>query len=759
MKIYKLMLLIILPVIGCQTGSKDQITVDDYKRAVSFNWSEIRNKQAFNLYVDTHWETDFLWFKNAGPNASQYVKVAFSDQVQSPLFNHDRMAEVLANQLEQEVSPDQLPIDQISIDEQGNLSIVSSQVELLLDINTLEEVSPIASAAMDDFSEVSPDGLWRAFSRDYNLFVENTTTGREKQLTYDGQKDLEYATWYGWDDIMVGETRDRKDRFNVRWTEDSRYIICNQVDLREADKMYLLDWSVDTLYRPRLLGYYRGSPGDESMVVEQPIIVNVNTGKKIVPDVGKRVHINGVFFRETHNPDLLLMGYQSRGYQNQYLKTLNLITGEIKTVYEETSATNIDNFRVWPIPGSPKWLLASERSGWRQLYVLDISEGELVPFTQGAYYVNDVLEVDETSKRIYFLASGKEAGANPYHQQLYYQALDEQRPTLLTAELLHHQVSLSVDQQLFVDNASDLQQPTVTLLRSLADGQVLDTLAQAELSKIKQKGWEPPLAFSTVARDGETTIYGAVWRPTNFDPGKSYPVIDHSYTGPHTQVFPRDFRRTLTVSNQALAELGFIVIMVDGLGSARRSKAFHDWSYKNLGGNLEDHVLWIRALASEYSWVNAGRVGIFGHSAGGYDAAHGLLAYPDFYDVGVASSADHDHRMEKAWWPEMYMGWPIDSAYHLQSNITMAGNLEGKLLITHGGIDENVNPSATFKLAEALVQADKPFDMKIFPSQRHGYRGAVGDYFTKLRWNYFVEHLRGVEPLWEIELHPDEAFN
>jgi dipeptidyl-peptidase-4 len=202
---------------------------------------------------------------------------------------------------------------------------------------------------------------------------------------------------------------------------------------------------------------------------------------------------------------------------------------------------------------------------------------------------------------------------------------------------------------------------------------------------------------------------------------------------------------------QSYAELGFIALVVDGLGSSGRSKSFHNYSYKNLGGNLEDHVLAIRELGKRYQWIDTSRVGIFGHSAGGYDAAHALLAYPDFYKVGVASSADHDHRMEKAWWPEMYMGWPVDSAYHLQSNITMAGNLKGKLLMTHGGIDENVNPSATFKLAEALIRADKPFDMLILPSQHHGYQGNHSRYFIKLRWNYFIEHLRGVDPVWNFK--------
>ena len=243
-----------------------------------------------------------------------------------------------------------------------------------------------------------------------------------------------------------------------------------------------------------------------------------------------------------------------------------------------------------------------------------------------------------------------------------------------------------------------------------------------------------------------------MWKPTNFDATKKYPVIDQSYTGPHTNMFPRNFAATLTRSNQALAELGFIVVTIDGLGTAGRSKAFHNVSYKNMGKNLTDHVLAIKELGKKYAWIDTDRVGIFGHSAGGYDAGHAVLEFPDFYKVAVASSADHDFRMEKDWWPEMYMGWPVDSSYHQVSNITMAGNLKGKLLITHGGIDENVNPSATFKLAEALIKADKEFDMLILPSQHHGYVGKYNDYFTKKKWNYFVEHLLGTKPIWDFEL-------
>nr|WP_262915647.1 S9 family peptidase [Niabella ginsengisoli] len=281
---------------------------------------------------------------------------------------------------------------------------------------------------------------------------------------------------------------------------------------------------------------------------------------------------------------------------------------------------------------------------------------------------------------------------------------------------------------------------------------ILKELAKATINLPETKSFPFPQEFTTLGRDGKTTIYAAIWKPSNFDPSKKYPVIDQTYTGPHTYMFPNSFSKAASRGNQALAELGFVVVAVDGLGTAGRSKAFHNVSYKNMGQNLLDHVIAIKAMGKQFSWIDTTKVGIFGHSAGGYDAGHAVLEFPDFYKVAVASSADHDFRMEKDWWPEMYMGWPVDSSYHKVSNITMAGNLTGKLLLVHGGIDENVNPSATFKLAEALVNADKEFDMLILPSQHHGYTGKSADYFQKKLWNYFVEHLKGDKPIWKFKL-------
>ena len=391
-------------------------------------------------------------------------------------------------------------------------------------------------------------------------------------------------------------------------------------------------------------------------------------------------------------------------------------------------------------------MFLSQRSGWRQLYQCDYS-GNITSIAQGEFVINSLEYLDEKTGEIYFMASGKDATMNPYHQQLY-KADNEGRIILLTPEKMHHAVDFSEDGLYFKDSYSSISIPTKTALRKSIDGKIIARLTETDISHFTELGYESPEVFELTAKDDKTTIYGAFWKPSNFDNSKKYPIIDATYTGPHTQRFPKSFNWSF--ANQSLAELGFIVVQIDGLGTSGRSKEFLNHSYKNMGNNLEDHVLAIKYLSEKYSFIDIDKVGIFGHSAGGYDTGHALLAFPDFYKVGVASSADYDFRMEKAWWPEMYMGWPVDESYEEVSNITMASNLKGKLLLVHGGLDDNVNPSATFKLAEAFVNADKDFDLLILPSQRHGYTGNARNYFIKKRWNYFVEYLRGDTPIWNF---------
>jgi dipeptidyl-peptidase-4 len=679
------------------------LTKQDYARAVSFLWQNVNNKKAYNLSLHVNWFADSsgFWYVTQRREGKTYQKWLEADHSLHPIVPADTL-----------------------------------------------HVKPVEQE--NSMEEKSPDGKWVAYSDHYNLFLKSTITGAVRQLSTAGVKDYEYASYYGWGDIMVGENGARPPHFGVSWSPDSKWIQTYICDLRSANKMYLLDWSVDTLYRARLLSYYRGSPGDTDMVYMTPVYFNVQTGEEIRRDEFRNV--NAVSCEWSKEDGINYIEEQVRGYQHVNLYRYDLNRGNPDKIYSESSPTNIDGYRSEIIGELGKILLISEKDGWRQLYLLNINDRSIKPLTHGAYYVNDVLFVDKKKTRVIFTASGREPGRNLYYHHAYAINLDGTGLRLLTPENANHGISVSPDGKYFVDNISALDQPTRSVLRESETGKIIEELGKADIEGLMGMGYQFPEPFVAVGRDGTTQIYGAIWKPIPFDSLKKYPIIDQTYTGPHTHEFPEDFVSSLNRSNQALAELGFIVVTIDGMGTAGRSKAFHNVSYHNMGKNLLDHVLAIRQLGRRYSWIDTTRVGIFGHSAGGYDAGHAVLEYPDFYKVAVASSGDHDFRMEKDWWPEMYMGWPVDSTYNEVSNITMAGNLKGKLLLVHGGIDENVNPSATFKLAEALVKADKEFDMLIFPSQHHGYQGKFADYFLKKRWNYFVENLLGEKPIWDFEL-------
>ncbi|WP_116126771.1 S9 family peptidase [Lewinella sp. IMCC34183] len=728
---------------------QDTIGRADYQRAIEYLYENYGDDKLFNAHVSPHWLPDSsgLWYVLRDPGGETYRSYSFAAGTTAPLFDPERLAAALRDSLDTPVDARRLPIADLRYLGPDTLSLTAAGRRYLLGRTDYSLTRAPAYRWRGNREEApAPDGSYVAFTRDQNLYLRTAATGEERALTTDGERGYEYASWYGWDDIIEGEGGERPAHFGVDWSEDGKWISTSVVDLRRAQKMYLLDWSVDSLYRPKLLSYYRGSPGDTGMVYVEPVFFEARTGRTVRPNLPRGTHINALGVRWSQAPGQVYLQEQRRGFKDIALYRFDLNSERLDTLYTEHSPTNIDNFGYVAAEKAGSVFFFSERSGWRQLYRIDLATDAVTPVTQGEFYVTGIEHVNAAERTLYFTATGREPGRNPYFQHLYRVGFDGSDLTLLTPENRHHHVDIAPGGRYFLDNYSTLSEPTVTVVRRTSDGSVVQELSRADLRV--PAGWSPPETFSTLAGDGKTTLYGAVWKPINFDSTRRYPVLESSYTGPHTHVFPEDFGSVLSM--QSFAELGFVVVRIDGRGSSGRSKAFHDYSYKNLGGGLADHITVMREMGRRHAWFDTTRVGVFGHSAGGYDAGHAVLAYPDFYKVAVASSADHDHRMEKAWWPEMYMGWPVDSVYEQQSNITLAGNLRGKLLVTHGGIDENVNPSATFKLAEALIRADRPFDMLILPSQRHGYRGQANRYFTKVRWNYFLEHLRGVEPLWDI---------
>ncbi|MDO5977494.1 S9 family peptidase [Flavivirga spongiicola] len=735
------------------TLQSQNLSQEDYKRAVSYMYNNYNNKTVFNLDTPVDWFKDGsgIWFIEYSKKGKTYKTVHFKkDQEATLLFDHEKLAKAFLETFKEEIKPTDLSLSKIEYENEKKLSFNTLGKSYVLNLESYKlELKEEKKAENNPLESKSPNGKWVAYSKDYNLYIKSTETNNVHQLSFDGKKNYEYASYYGWYDIMEGENGERPKRFTVSWSPDSKWLATKVIDLSNAEKMYLLDWSKDSLYKPKLLSYYRGSPGDTTMVYEKPVFYNIDTKKEVKTSLPKGTHINSISTNWSDKSGVLFANYLERGFQKEYVKQIDLNTNTERTLITETSNTNIDNFRYFNLEEKGKIIFLSERSGWRQLYSLDLKTYKITALTKGDYYINDVNHIDKSSGDVYFLASGKETSNNPYHQQVYKVTL-KGKTTLLTPENKHHAVSFSKDGKYFVDNYSTVHIPTKTILRASKTGKILTELTQADVSEVVSKGWKSPEVFSLLAKDEKTTIYGVIWKPTNFDASKSYPIIDATYTGPHTQVFSKSFDRAFR--NQSLAELGFIVMNVDGLGTSGRSKAFHNHSYKNMGNNLEDHILAIKYLGKKYSWINTDKVGIFGHSAGGFDTGRAMVVFPDFYKVGVASSGDHDFRMEKAWWPEMYQGWPVDESYQEVSNITNAKNLKGKLLLVHGGLDDNVNPSATFKFAEALINADKEFDLLILPSQRHGYVGKHRNYFIKKRWNYFVEHLLGVKPIWNFSL-------
>jgi dipeptidyl aminopeptidase/acylaminoacyl peptidase len=451
----------------------------------------------------------------------------------------------------------------------------------------------------------------------------------------------------------------------------------------------------------------------------------------------------------------------SRDHKQAWFRIANAQTGEVRTLFEERSETQIGDasltenlWRVLPSSGELIWW--SQRDNWIHLYLYDLNTGRLKNrITTGDGNVNEIVHIDEKARTIYFLGAGKEAGRDPYFQHLYRIGFDGRRQALLTPENANHEVTVSPDGKYFVDSYSTPDTPPVTVLRDM-NGKVLQTLERADISRLLATGWKPPTPIRMKGRDGTTDIYGLMFTPTTLDSTKKYPIVNYIYPGPQSgSVGSRSFSPARR-DHQALAELGFIVVAIDGMGTPGRSKAFHDTYYGDMGDNtLPDQIAGMKELASRHAFIDIENVGIWGHSGGGFATAAAMFRYPEFFDVGISESGNHDNRNYEDDWGERYQGLLVKNGntdnYADEANQTHAANLRGKLLLAHGGMDDNVPPYNTTLVVEALIKAGKDFDLLIFPNARHGY-GADSNYMTRRRWDYFVEHLLGAEPPKEYQI-------
>ena len=613
---------------------------------------------------------------------------------------------------------------------------------------------------------ISPNGFLAAFIDDYNLWIRDLKTNELTQLTFDGEKNYGYATNNaGWI---------KTDGPVLKWSLSSDKIATFRQDARGVGEMYLTTTNVG---HPKLQAWKYALPGDEKIFEIERLIIDLKTNDII------RLKMKNDFQRSTTTDHIAGRGGElldtqwskdgsklafissSRDHKIANLKIADAKTGNISSVFKETvdtyyeSGLGSENWKV--LFDSNEFIWYSEKDNWGHIYLYDLKTKELKNrITKGDWLVRKLLHIDENKRELFFTAGGKEEG-NPYHVYLYKVNFDGTELTCLTPEKGSHKINPSPDWNYFVTTYSSTMNPPVSVLKN-RDGNIIHELSKSDLSSLNQTDWQNPIEFSVKARDGVTDLYGIMYIPSFYNENDKYPVLNYIYPGPQSgsvgnysfYVAKRDF--------QALAELGFVVVSVDAMGTPGRSKSFHDAYYGNMGDNgLPDNISAIEQLSKTYKSMDTDRVGIWGHSGGGFASTAALLRYPDFYDVAVSSSGNHDNRNYEADWGEKWHGLltPLNldtqdsksdfdilkTNYDIQANQLFVDNLKGKLLIAHGMLDDNVPPSNTMIVVDALIKSNKDFDLILFPNKRHGY-GDMNNYMMRRKWDYFVKHLKGLNP-------------
>ncbi len=609
----------------------------------------------------------------------------------------------------------------------------------------------------------SPDRRYAAFIRDFNLWARDLKSGQDRQLTTDGVKDFGYATNNaGWV---------RSDSPVLLWSPDSKRLATFQHDGRGVSEMYLVSTNVGA---PRLEAWKYPLPEDKEIFRIHRVIIDVETAKVtrlLLPADQHRSTVNdhiadGTTFLDVEwYPDSKHAAFvsSSRDHKEAVFRVADTTSGEVRTLFQERAQTQFQgglaaigsvNWRV--LPASREVLWWSQRDNWGHLYAYDLETGALKrQITRGEWNVASLLRVDEKTQTLYFTGVGREAGRDPYFQHLYRIKMDGTGLTLLTPEDGNHTVTFSPDGTHFVDTWSTPVAPPVTVLRR-ANGEPVAELERANTSRLVAAGWKAPTPIIVKARDGKTDLYGLMFTPTNLDPAKKYPIVNYIYPGPWgSSVGSRNFTPARS-DHQSLAELGFVVVAIDGMGTEWRSKSFADAYYGNMGDNtLPDQIAGMRELAGRHAYIDITRAGIWGHSGGGFATAAAMFRHPEFFKVGVSQAGNHDNRNYEDDWGERFQGLLTKDgardSYESQANHLVAANLKGKLLLAHGAMDNNVPIYNTYLVVDALVKANKDFDLIVYPHQRHGF-GVDNNYMMRRRWDYFVKHLLGAEPPAEYKI-------
>ncbi|GAO31965.1 S9 family peptidase [Geofilum rubicundum] len=723
-----------------------QITKEDYQRADAV--SKFRDL-VLNDVLELNWidSSSVFWYKTrVAPDTVRFYIVDAQKQEKRPAFNHERLALALREALKTNGRANRLTLEQLKLSAdiksftfEHKDSVWKCHME---DDYRLEALKPVEKRrngghwgkTRDELGNdpvASPDEKKEAFIRDYNLFVRYLDSDKVVQLSFDGAAGDLYSSY-------------------VSWSPDSRYLTTNQVRLHEKRYMQFVESSPEGQLLPKLhkIEYLRAG---DALPIHRPTLFDVDQEKQM--EIDTRPFENQYALSNVRwSPDsqAFTFEFNQRGHQRYQVVRVDVASGNTKILIDEQSDTFIDysgkRYR-YDVKDTGEIIWASERDGWNHLYLFDGESGQLKnPITTGRWVVRGVEQVNTEERFIIFRGSGRNSNEDPYFEHYYRVGFDGKGLTELTPEEGQHRARFSHNQQFFVDTYSSPDVAPVGVLRRTSDGQLLMTLEEADLSHLIVKGWRAPEPFVAKGRDGKTDIWGNIYRPTNFDPEKSYPVIEYIYAGPHSSFVQKSFTPYMAPFS-SLAELGFIIVQIDGMGTSNRSKAFHDVCYKNLkDAGFPDRILWIKAAAEKYAYMDTTRVGIFGASAGGQSAMGALLFHPDFYTSAVASCGCHDNRMDKIWWNEQWMGYPVGPHYAESSNVDNAHLLEGQLMLIVGENDDNVDPASTMQVADALIEADKDFELLVLPGVNHTLGGKYGE---RRRRDFFVQTLlQKVTPEW-----------
>jgi dipeptidyl-peptidase 4 len=758
-----------------------QYTTEDYAAAERFMSYNV-NPLFYQGVVRAQWLDDGrFWYRDADETGVSFVLIDPARGTRAPAFDQAKLAAALSAASNGVIKDDARHLIASDLSLSDNDSVVTLtysgvlyRCELRANPELCKRVGPgePATNPSDQAQKpppptLSPDKKLGAFIRDWNLWVRDTATGAETQLTTDGIKDYGYATDNaGWQ---------HSNAAILLWSPDSTKIATFQQDQRKTGEMYLVPV---TNSHPKLQAWKYPLVGDKDVTMIERVVIDVPAKKlvrfKMPPDQHRSTLCDDVACRGSGwvdvewSPDGSHLAFvsTSRDHKQEWLRVADTATGEVREVMSETVPKFFEsgNEKVnWHyLPRSNEILWFSERDDWGNMYLYDLTTGQLKnQITHGPGNVTQVLYVDEKARTIYFVGVGKEADRDPYFQHFYSVRFDGTGLKLLTPENADHTVRVSPDGRYFVDSYSTPTQPRTTVVRS-SDGKAVMEVAKQDISKLLAYGWVPPTPIKVKARDGKTDLYGLMFKPTHFDAAKKYPIVNNVYPGPQTGSCGGRGFMAAHGDMQALAELGFIVVCIDGMGTPFRSKTFHEAYYGDLGDNtIPDQVSGMKDLAAQYPFIDLDRVGMYGHSGGGNATAAAMFHYPDFFKVGVAESGNHDQRDYEDDWAEKWAGLEVKqpdgtSNYDSQANQNAAKNLKGHLLLAHGTMDDNVPPNNTLILVDALIKANKDFDLVLFPNATHGY-GPASQYMTRRRWDYFVRYLGGGIPPYEYQMKPFSA--